>query len=141
MTELWGKVGEREEDKTALGQARMGDGKARGADNARTIEKDIEVEGPWGVAKGSAAAEAALDEEQQAQKAQRRQQSAGFDDAVEKPALGAQADGLRLVERRLAQDAHMRPAEHSHGALDVQGAVADVGAKRKVNGCVRHEVI
>ena len=133
MSERGGDFGERDEDKAALGEARMRDDEVAGADDGAGVEEDVNVEGARAVVKAQAAAELVFDGLSGVEKLQRKKKSFGGNAAVEKPRLRSEADWLGGVKRRAADDADAGRVEEFESAGEVSLAVAEVGAEREVD--------
>lgn len=92
---------ERNQDKGALGKARVGDFQGGFAEDQVAIEEDVEVESARAVGKAgdAVAAEFALEGKKSAEELKRAEIGFKGNDSVEKPGLIGETDGRSGIER------------------------------------------
>ncbi len=128
---------EGDEDKGALGEARMGDFEAGFAEDEIAVEENVEIEGARAIGNtgGAVAAEVAFDEENGAKQFERRQSGFESDNGVEEAGLISEADGRGGVDRGAGRDAAEGGEAHGRcGERDFRraGGAGQVGAKGDV---------
>ncbi len=109
---------ERDENKGALGEARVGDDKTGPTDNKVAIEQYVEIEraGAVGDAGGAVAAKVLLDEEQRAEQFEGRQIGLKGSSGVEEAGLSGEADRRGGVERGTGKHATKRSKARGRGS-------------------------
>ncbi len=128
---------EGDEDKGALGEARMGDFEAGFAEDEIAVEENVEIEGARAIgdACGAVAAEFAFDEENGAKQFEWRQSGFEGDHGVEEAGLIDDADGRGGVERGARGDAAERSETDGGGGergFGRAGGTGQVGAEGDV---------
>jgi len=131
--EEWRDFVERDEDKGALSEARMGNLKIGLVEDEVVVEQHVEVEGAGAVgeARSSIAAKVVFDDEQRGEQRAWGERSFELDDSVDEARLAGKADWFGGVERRLAHDAAERVETRGSGSesgLDRTGGTGEVAA-------------
>jgi hypothetical protein len=124
--------GERLEDETPRGQARVGEVKETAVDPLVAEVEDVDVDDPWGVSfRRSDTAEAEFDRLGGVEQIVGAASVADFDDGVvEIRRLRRAGDRLGLIDRGLEETSGFGDAlEQIAGVLQVAQAVAEIGAE------------
>ena len=127
------ELGQRHQNEAAPGHARVWNFNLRRANNARAVEKDIEIDDAGAARDQFSAPEPALDSLQRMEQLARQEQSLSLHDAVQKPRLRAKIQRLGFIQRRSAKNAHTCFGQRRDGALEVRGAVAEIRTEGEVD--------
>ena len=103
------------------------------ANNARAVEKDIQIDDAWAAREQFSASESALDSLQRMEQLARQEQGLSLHDAVQKPRLRAKIQRLGFIQRRSAKNVHTCFGQGRDGALEVRGAVAKIRTEGEVD--------
>ncbi len=121
------------EDEAAIGEARVGNDEFGSADDARSVEEDVDIDGARAHGHAATAAERPLDLLQAAEKLERHQGGFGRDGAVQEGALIDAADRLGEVDGGLAERADAGLGQSVESARQMSGAVADVRSEGEID--------
>jgi hypothetical protein len=133
MDELGSKLDQGNEHEAAFGQARMWNFDSGFVNHFCIVEKNIEVDDPGTARDSLAAAKFAFDPLKRLEQLPRRERSFPFDYAIQKPGLREKIDGLRLINRRAAQNGHANSWQGFNGAFQIRGPLAKVGPEGKID--------
>ena len=133
------EFGQRHQNESATGHARVWKFNFRPSNNVRAVKKDIEIDDAGAARDQSFPAEIPLDSLQRVEQVARHEQSLPLHDAVQEPRLRLKIQRLGFIQRRSPKNAHTCFGQSRNGAFEVRGAVAKIRTEGEVDSfSVRH---